>query len=91
VANDGWLDLCIVKGRGPLALARQALPVVVFGSVSRADVELIRVKELAVQADQQLPVQLDGELSGTTPMRFGVASRALRAVVPQRFTSALIG
>jgi diacylglycerol kinase family enzyme len=87
VANDGWLDLCVVKGRGPLALARQALPLAIFGSVTHADVEMLRVKELTVQADQPLPMQLDGELTGTTPTRFGVASRALHAIVPQNFTS----
>ena len=26
VANNGWLDLCIVKGRGPLAAIRRSIP-----------------------------------------------------------------
>jgi YegS/Rv2252/BmrU family lipid kinase len=90
VANDGWLDLCIIKGRGQLALARQGLPVLLSRSVSHSDVELLRVRELTVRADEPLPLQLDGEIAGTTPVRFSVASKALRAIVPKSFNSNLI-
>src|SRR5205823_10411881 len=55
VANDGWLDVCIVKGRGPLAMVRQSLPVLLSGSIKHSDVELIRVKDLTVQTDQPVP------------------------------------
>jgi YegS/Rv2252/BmrU family lipid kinase len=90
VANDGWLDLCIVKGRGPLALVRQSLPLLLSGSIRHSDVELLRVRDLSVQADEPLPVQVDGELAGATPVRFAVAPRSLRAIVPRDFASNLI-
>lgn len=90
VANDGWLDLCIVKGRGPVALVRQSLPLLLSGSVAYSDVELLRIKALTVRGEEPLPVQLDGELDGTTPVDFRVAPRALRAIVPRDFTSNLI-
>lgn len=90
VANDGWLDLCIIKGRGGLSLMRQSVPILLSGSVSRSDVEMVRVRELAVDAAEPLALQLDGELAGTTPVRFRVAPRALRAIVPKRFASNLI-
>lgn len=90
VVNDGWLDLCIIKGRGPLALARQSLPVLLSRSVAHSDVELLRVKEVTVQADEPLPYQLDGEFGGSTPVRVSVAPRALRAIVPERLASNLI-
>jgi YegS/Rv2252/BmrU family lipid kinase len=90
VANDGWLDLCIVKGRGPVALLRQSLPLLLSGSIAHSDVELLRVKDLMVQGENPLPVQVDGELAGTTPVRFSVAPRALRAIVPRGFASNLI-
>jgi diacylglycerol kinase (ATP) len=90
VANDGWLDLCIVKGRGPLALARQSLPLLLSGSVNHSDVELLRVREITIQADEPLPVQVDGELAGQTPVHFGIAPGALRAIVPRGLASDLI-
>lgn len=91
VANDGWLDVCIIKGRGGLSLMRQSLPILLSGSVSHTDVELLRVRELTVDTAEPLALQLDGELAGTTPVRFRVAPRALRAIVPKRFESNLIG
>ncbi len=90
VANDGWLDLCVIKGRGLLSLARQSLPILLSRSVMHSDVELVRVKDLIVQADEELPLQVDGELVGTTPIRFGVAPKALHAIIPHGFTSDLI-
>ncbi len=90
VANDGWLDLCIIKGRGPLDLARQSLPVLISGSVSYSDVEMLRVRELSVRADEPVPYQLDGELCGHTPVQLRVVPKALRVIVPEAFSSDLI-
>jgi diacylglycerol kinase family enzyme len=90
VANDGWLDLCIVKGKGPVALVRQALPVLLLGSTSRSDVECLRVRELTVGGSEPIAYQLDGELAGETPVRFRVAPRALRVILPKDFASDLI-
>lgn len=90
VVNDGWLDVCVVKGRGPFALARQSIPVLVSRSVSFSDVDLFRVRAMEVQTDVPLPFQLDGELAGTTPVEFRVEPRALKVIVPQQFVSSLI-
>lgn len=90
VANDGWLDLCIVKGRGPLALLRHTLPLLLSGKATHSDVEILRVRELSVHADEPLALQLDGEFNGMTPVTIRVAPRALRAIVPRTFDSDLI-
>jgi diacylglycerol kinase family enzyme len=37
---------------------------------------------VTVEADQQLPIQLDGEQPGTTPVRFELIPGALRLRVP---------
>jgi diacylglycerol kinase family enzyme len=44
--------------------------------------ELLRGATVAVDADEPLPVELDGEQPGTTPVRFEVVPRALRLRVP---------
>jgi diacylglycerol kinase (ATP) len=90
VANDGWLDLCIVKGRGQLQFARQSLPLLLSGSIHYSDVECMRVRELAVRSDPPVPYQLDGELCGHTPLQVSVAPKALRVIVPNDFSSDLI-
>jgi diacylglycerol kinase family enzyme len=45
--------------------------------------ELLRGAAVSVDAPEPLPVQLDGEQPGTTPVRFEVVPKALRLRVPQ--------
>jgi diacylglycerol kinase (ATP) len=44
--------------------------------------EVLRGRIVTVDADQPLPIELDGEQPGTTPVRFEVVPRALRLRVP---------
>lgn len=44
--------------------------------------ELLRGGTVTVDADEPLPIELDGEQPGTTPARFEVVPRALRLRVP---------
>jgi YegS/Rv2252/BmrU family lipid kinase len=90
VANDGWLDVSIVKGRGPISLVRHSFPLLLSRTASGADVEMLRVRELSVRTDTPLPLQVDGELEGATPAKFGIAPRALKVIVPNGFASDLI-
>ena len=45
--------------------------------------ELLRGANVTVDADEPLPIELDGEQPGTTPVRFEVEPRALRVRVPR--------
>lgn len=45
--------------------------------------ELLRGRVVTVDADEPLPIELDGEQPGTTPARFEVVPRALRLRVPR--------
>jgi diacylglycerol kinase (ATP) len=44
--------------------------------------ELLRGRVVTVDADEPLPIELDGEQPGTTPARFEIVPRALRLRVP---------
>ena len=44
--------------------------------------ELLRGRVVTVDADEPLPVELDGEQPGTTPVRFEIVPGALRVRVP---------
>ncbi len=44
--------------------------------------ELLRGRTVSVEADEPLPIELDGEQPGTTPARFEVVPGALRLRVP---------
>jgi diacylglycerol kinase family enzyme len=44
--------------------------------------ELLRGRTVVVESDIPVPVELDGEQPGTTPVRFEVVPKALRLRVP---------
>jgi len=50
--------------------------------VSHRKVEIVRARELRVDAPSPLPIVLDGEQPGTTPVRFELVPQALRLRVP---------
>jgi YegS/Rv2252/BmrU family lipid kinase len=51
--------------------------------VSHPKVEIVRARELSVEAPSPLPIVLDGEQPGTTPVRFELLPAALRVRVPR--------
>lgn len=50
--------------------------------VGHAKVEIVRARELRVDAPSPLPIVVDGEQPGTTPVRFELVPSALRVRVP---------
>ena len=50
--------------------------------VGHPKVEVLRAREVSVQAAEQLPVVLDGEQPGTTPVQFEIVPRALKLRAP---------
>ena len=49
---------------------------------SGSEGELLRGRLVSIEAEEPLPVQLDGEQPGTTPVRFEVVPGALRLRLP---------
>jgi YegS/Rv2252/BmrU family lipid kinase len=51
--------------------------------INHPKVEVVRSSTVAVDAPEHLPIELDGEQVGTTPVRFEVVPGALRVKVPR--------
>jgi YegS/Rv2252/BmrU family lipid kinase len=82
VADDGALDVSLLRKGGPHRLV-WLLPAVLLKRLEgRANVVIDRARALEIKT-AGLPVQVDGEYIGETPMRFEVAPGALRALVPR--------
>ena len=88
--DDGRLDLCLLRRGGLLRLAWLAPWVLLGRHHRRAHVFYRQVASLEVRTPG-LPVQVDGEYLTETPLRFAVAPRALRVVVPRGPASPLFG
>src|SRR5581483_1411818 len=80
--DDGSFDVVLI-GDFSKAEFVTTFPKIYRGRhVSHPKVEIVRARELQVDAPTPLPIVLDGEQPGTTPVRFELVPGALRVRVP---------
>jgi diacylglycerol kinase (ATP) len=80
--DDGLFDVLVIGDVTKRDLV-QTMPKIYRGThLPHPKAELLRGRTVAVDSDVPLPVQLDGEQPGTTPVRFELVPRALRLRVP---------
>lgn len=80
--DDGWLDAYIFEGHGMTGLLRNAVRLVLRRLHRDPRLDTRAVRRLAVDTAQPLPVHVDGEPIGTTPVSLEVEPHALRLLVP---------
>lgn len=80
--DDGLLDVCVFKGTGPLRAAWHVFLVLLGRHVHDPGVDYFQARRLTVSADSPLPVQVDGDTMGETPMAFQVRPRGLNVLLP---------
>jgi diacylglycerol kinase (ATP) len=80
--DDGLLDVLVWGDVGKLDLAFN-LPRLYRGThLGHSKVTVTRARRVRVETSRPLPVELDGELPGTTPATFEIVPQALRLRVP---------
>jgi YegS/Rv2252/BmrU family lipid kinase len=80
--DDGLFDVLLIGDISKRDLV-QTLPKIYRGThLPHPKAELLRGSVVAIDSSEPLPVQLDGEQPGTTPVRFELVPRALRLRVP---------
>ena len=80
--DDGLFDVLLI-GDVTKADLVQTMPKIYRGThLPHPKAELLRGAAVSVDSAEPLPVQLDGEQPGTTPVRFEVVPQALRLRVP---------
>jgi len=81
--DDGLFDALLIGDVTKADLVR-TLPKIYRGThLPHPKAELLRGAVVSVEADVPLPMELDGEQPGTTPVRFDVMPGALRLRVPR--------
>jgi diacylglycerol kinase (ATP) len=80
--DDGLLDICVIKGDNGLSAVRRLLAIIRRRQSRDPEIEYYRARTLQIAARPPLPVQVDGDPIGVTPMTFEVVPRALQALLP---------
>jgi diacylglycerol kinase (ATP) len=80
--DDGLFDVLLIGDITKGDLVR-TMPKIYRGThLPHPKAELLRGSVVGVDSEGQLPIQLDGEQPGTTPVRFELVRRAVRLRVP---------
>ncbi|HET6409162.1 MAG TPA: diacylglycerol kinase family protein [Chthoniobacteraceae bacterium] len=78
--DDGLLDVVILKNLGYLELARFLTGVFTGTHTLAEDVEYFQAPSVRVESEDEVPVEVDGELMGKLPVEFRIAAK-LKVVV----------
>lgn len=81
--NDGLLDVCIIKGDSLVEAPLRLLSILRQRYNLDPRIEYHRARVIHISTHGALPVQVDGDQSGTTPMTFTVAPGAVYALLPR--------
>lgn len=81
--DDGLLDVRIFKGMGPSWVFRHVAGVFTHRHLRDPMVSHCQGRCVTILTTEPIPVQLDGEPVGTTPISIEVVPRSLRVLVPR--------
>ena len=80
--DDGLFDICLLRAAGRLEFLL-AFPRVFKGThTMHKRVTMLRAKVVRIESDVPLPLLIDGEVIGTTPVEFILVSHAIRVMAP---------
>jgi len=84
VLDDGLLDVVVFKNQSHWDLMRYVQAIVFGNHHELPDVDYFQTEQLHVSCEDDVPVELDGEIAGFAPFTFGFARRKLRVLAPAR-------
>jgi diacylglycerol kinase (ATP) len=82
IVDDGLLDVCVIKGRSMLTAPLRLFSVFTRNYNRDPKVAYFKASRVEIQGKKRLPIQVDGDFIGKTPMRFEILPGALRVMVP---------
>jgi len=80
--DDGLFDVVLIGDITKMDFITTAPKIYKGTYLAHPKVDLVRSRAVTVDAPERLPIELDGEQIGTTPVRFEVVPGALRIRVP---------
>ena len=81
--DDGLLDVVVIGDITKADFVRSVRRIYKGTHLTHPKIELLRGSAVEVDADEPVPLELDGEQPGTTPARFDIVPGALKIRVPR--------
>ena len=81
--DDGILDVFLFKGGSMLDAMRHAGSVLTNLHAKDPKIEYHAAREIELRSERPLPLHLDGDTVGNTPVRISVAHKAISVLFPQ--------
>lgn len=82
VLDDGLFDVVVFKRLGYLEIMKYLQDVVFSSNIRAPEVEYFQTQRLRVTSEQDVPVELDGELAGNCPVEVRIQKKALQVLAP---------
>jgi YegS/Rv2252/BmrU family lipid kinase len=79
---DGEFDIVLIGDVGKLDFVTTSPKLYKGGHVGHHKVEVVRSSHVEIDATDPIPLELDGEVAGTTPAHFEIVPKALRLRSP---------
>jgi YegS/Rv2252/BmrU family lipid kinase len=80
--DDGVFDVVVFKRLGYLEIIKYLQDVVFSSEIKVPEVEYFQTCKLRIACEQDVPVELDGELAGNCPVDFQIGEKALGVLAP---------
>jgi diacylglycerol kinase (ATP) len=80
--DDGLFDVVAFKRLGYLEIIKYLQDVVFSSDIRAPEIEYFQTRHLRVTSEQNVPVELDGELAGSCPVDFQIREGAVRVLAP---------
>lgn len=80
--NEAQFHIVLMNGRGWLSIVRYGLGLMMGRITAWRDVELVAGREVIVHGDDGSPVQADGDIVATLPLRIALDPTPVRLVYP---------
>jgi len=82
IIDDGLFDVVVFKRLGYLEIIKYLQDVVFSSDIRVPEIEYFQTRRLSITSEQDVPVELDGELAGNCPVEFQIQKKALRVLAP---------
>lgn len=80
--DDGLFDVVVFTRLGYLEIIKYLQDVVFSSDIKVPEIEYFQTRQLRITSEQDVPLELDGELAGNCPVDFQIRARALRVLAP---------